>query len=193
MLGGANSRAIELKPGDVIVLRASNHRAPVDQPQAAVQAKVLAGAKQELAAKNARAAADAVASAIAAGTPFDKAIAPLGATHPADAATPAAPTDVKLQVAKAIERRQAGVPGEVLKAVFSAPAPAAGKAASGVVAVGQDVAVYALTTVKPGVADAEATKDLRPYTRALGGIEVAAYVRTLRNRAEVHIDPKLFE
>ncbi len=63
VLGGQNSRPIELSPGDVVVIRATDHRPPAEQPLEAVRARAVEGARRELAEREAKAAAGRVAAA----------------------------------------------------------------------------------------------------------------------------------
>ena len=198
VLGGQNSRAIELRPGDVVVVRASNHRPPVQQSQAEVADRVLAGARDEAAAAAASAAAASVVAAVKAGKPFAEAIASLGPTRPFDdkpeakAEAKPDPALVRYQPVRSLSRRMPGVDAALLGAVFRAPV-AAGSPAAGDVKVGRDAIAYVISAAKPGVVDPAATQDLRPYTQALGASEVGAYVATLKAKAKVSIDPKLFE
>ncbi|MBS0395644.1 MAG: SurA N-terminal domain-containing protein, partial [Proteobacteria bacterium] len=83
VLGGQNSRPIELTPGDVVVLRASDRRLPAQQPLEAVRAKATDGARAQLAEQAAKAAAEKLASAVAGGAKWDAALQPLGPLAPA--------------------------------------------------------------------------------------------------------------
>ncbi len=198
VLGGQNSRAIELKPGDVVVLRATNHRPPVQLTQAEAADRVRDGATDEAAAAAARAAADALIASLKAGKPLAEAIAPLAPTRAVEEPVPGkpqnvAPTDVRVQAMRSFERKNQNVPPALLAAIFTTEPPAAGGVSAGQVTLGNDTAVYAVSAIKPGVAVAKGPQDLRNYTRVQGSNEVAAYVATLRTKAKVAIDPKLFE
>jgi peptidyl-prolyl cis-trans isomerase D len=192
VLGGQNSRAIELSPGDVVVVRAGNHRPPVQQTRAEVEDQVQAGARDEAATAAAAAAASSVVAAVRAGKPFAEAIAVLGPTRPfdekpdakADAKTDPAP--VRYQPPRSLTRRMGGIEPALLAAVFRAPAAAD-------VRLGKDSVAFVVSGVTPGVVNPAATQDLRPYTQAVGASEIGAYVATLRAKAKVSVDPKLFE
>ncbi len=192
VLAGQNSRAIEIKPGDVVVLRASNHRAPTEQTEASVHDQVLAQVKLQMAAKAAQSAAQALMGSLSQGMPLAQAIASLGSTQGVDV-SPAAPSLVRYQPIKSLGRREKGVPTALIEALFKAPAPAVGKTGSGVVALGDTVGVYSLLAVKPGVVDDKDGTDMRPVMRAQGSSEVAAYIATLKAKSDIKIDPKLFD
>jgi peptidyl-prolyl cis-trans isomerase D len=190
VLGGQNSRPIELAPGDVVVIRASDRRPPADQPLEAVRAKAVDGARRELAEREAKAAAGRVAQAVAAGEKWDAALKPVGTvgsgkTPPADA--------IRLEPAKFVGRTDPSVPAEVLGDIFKAKTPAAGQASTGVVRLANgDEAVYAVTAVKPGeVKDGAAER--RALGAAFGEAEFSAYLDAMRARATVHYNPALFE
>ena len=193
VLGGQNSRPIELSPGDVVVIRASDHRPPAEQSLEAVRARAVEGARRELAEREAKAAAGRVAAAVAAGEKWDAALKPVGGVAVV-AAGKAPPADaVRLEPAKFVARTDQGVPPEVLADLFKAKAPAAGGASTGSVRLANgDEAVYALTAVKPGeVKDGAAER--RALGAASGEAEFAAYLDAMRARAKVHYNPELFE
>jgi peptidyl-prolyl cis-trans isomerase D len=192
VLGGQNSRPIELSPGNVVVLRASDRRVPVEQPLEAVRAKALEGARRELADREARAAAERIAAAVGAGEKWDAALRPIGAV--AAAGKPAAADALRFEPAKFVGRSEPGVAPEVLREAFTLKPPAAGKAATGSVRLASgDVAVYALTAVKPGEVKDGGTSERRALGAASGQAEFAAYLDALRARAKIHYNPAIFE
>ena len=180
VLGGQNSRAIELAPGTVVVLRASDHRLPEQRSLESVRAAVDSGLRNELAAKAARAAAAEVAAALAAGTHWEAALKPHGA--------------LKAEPARYVGRTEKSVPKEILAAAFAIPAPAAGQVASGSVQLPSgEAAAWALTAVKPGAPNGDGSAERRQLAEADAVVEYAAYLAALRARADVHINPAIFE
>ena len=212
VLAGQNSRAIELAPGNVVVLRASEHKLPEQQPLEAVRAQVEQAVRRELAETEARTAAARVAAAVqglAAGQSWEPVLKPIGSVVPvvidkpaAPGAPPPKPTPAKppaadalrLQAARFVGRQEAGVAPELLKQAFAAGQPAAGKPLVGSLRLGNgDYAVFAVTAVRPGVAAADAQNERRLLGNAAAQAEFGEYLARLRARADVHVNPTLFE
>jgi peptidyl-prolyl cis-trans isomerase D len=193
VLGGQNSRPIELSPGNVVVIRATDRRPPAEQPLEAVRAKAVEGARRELAEREVQAAAERIAAGVAAGEPWDAALKAAGPV--AVAGKPAAPDALKFEPAKLTGRTEAGVAPEVLREAFKAQAPAtAGKATTGSVRLASgDVAAFAVTGVKPGEVKNGGAVERRALDAAAGQAEFAAYLEALRARATVHYNPAIFE
>jgi hypothetical protein len=178
----------------VVVIRAAEHKLPVQQTLDAVRAKVEAGAR-ELAARAALAAAAAkVVEARAAGASWEVALKPLGGGVPADR-KPLPADAVVLQSPRFVGRRDAALPPELLAAVFREQAPAGSAARHAMTTLGNgNAVVYALTAVKPG----ETSQDkLDPQTRETARVvamgEMRAYLRGLRARSDVRYNPRIFE
>ena len=212
VLGGQNSRAIEIAPGNVLALRAAEHKLPVQQPLEAVRARVEDGVRGELADSEARAAAARVAAAVQgfkAGESWEPILKPIGSVVPILADKPAAPPvpqpkavpakapapdALRLQGARFVGRQEAGVTPELLKQVFGAGRPAEGKPIVGNLRLASgDYAVFAITAVKPGAPAAEAQNERRTLGNAAAQAEFAGYLARLRGRAQVHINPTIFE
>ena len=192
LLGGQNSRPIELAPGNVVVIRASDHRLPADQPLEAVRAKAVEGARRALAEQQARAAAERIAQAVGAGGNWDAALKSVGAV--AAAGKTAAPDALKFEPAKRVVRADPSVAPEVLAAAFKAKAPAAGGATTGAVPLASgDVAAFALSGVRAGEIKDGGAMERRALQAAAGQAEFAAYLDALRARAKVHYNPAMFE
>ena len=192
VLAGSNSRAIELSPGNVIVLRASNRREPAAQPLEAVRAKAEEGARRELAARDAAAAADRLQASLKAGEKWDAALKPIGVVAPAG--KPPAPEALRLEAAKFVARNEASAPRELVMAAFKAPAPAKDHATVGTVQSGNgDVIVYALSAVKPGVVQGDGATERREVAAATAEAEFAAYLTAMRAKADVHYSASIFE
>ena len=191
VLGGQNSRPIELSPGNVVVIRASDRRPPAEQPLEAVRARATEGARRALAAEELKAAAARVAAAVASGTKWDAALKPVGVV--ATTKTPA-PDAIRLEPARFVGRAEPGVAPEVLKDAFQVTAPAAGQASTGSVRLANgDVAVFAVTGVKPGEVKNGGVAERRALSAAAGQAEFTAYLDAIRARAQVHYNPTIFE
>ena len=192
VLGGQNSRPIELAPGNVVVLRSTDRRAPADQPLEAVRARATDGARREIAEREIKAAAERLASAVAGGEKWDVALKPVGAL--AVAGKPAAPEALRFEPAKLVGRSEPGVAPEVLREAFKAKAPASGQAATGSVRLANgDVAAFAVTGVRPGELKDGGAAERRALDAAAGQAEFSAYLDALRARANVHYNPAIFE
>ena len=206
VLGGQNSKAIEVSPGTVVVLRSTDHKLPTQQPLEAVRATVTEAVKHEAAVAAAQAAANTVAKAVENGTAWDTALRPIGAVAPpppapaADAKTPpkpvkpSSPDVIVLTPAKFIGRSEAGVAPEVLTVSFGAATPAAGARTVGTVSLANgDVAVYAVSAVKPGVLTGDGAADRRLIEGATADSDFATYLTALKARATIHYNPAIFE
>jgi peptidyl-prolyl cis-trans isomerase D len=193
VLGGQNSKAIELAPGDVVVLRATDHALPAQQPLEAVHAEVALAVRRAAAAADAKAAGERVAAALDAGASWEAALKPLGGAAAKGKTAPPADA-IRLEAPKFVGRRDKELPPEIIAAAFAAPAPAAGKtlAANAVLASG-DVAVYALTAVKPGVVKAGDDAARTELREASGTADFLTYLELLRAGADVHASPAIFE
>jgi peptidyl-prolyl cis-trans isomerase D len=192
VLGGQNSRPVELAPGNVVVVRATDRRPPVDQSFEAARAKATEGARRELAERELSSAAERVAGAIARGEKWDVALKPVGVI--AAAGKPPAPDALKFEPAKFVSRSEPGVASEVLREAFRAKAPAAGQATTGSVRLASgDVAAFALTGVRPGETKDGGGAERRALDAAAGQAEFATYLDALRARAKVHYNPAIFE
>jgi peptidyl-prolyl cis-trans isomerase D len=192
VIGGQNSRAIELAPGDVLVLRASDHKAPAQRALADVRAEAEAGARRELAEREAKAAAEGIAKDVQAGKPLEAALKALSNVIPAD--KPGAAADaVKYQAPKFVSRSEAGAPAELVSLAFRAHVEA-GKpvvATAGVKPSGYGV--YVVSQVKPGVAPADGAAEQRTAAQDRGRTDVFGYVAAMRDRADVHYSPTVFD
>jgi peptidyl-prolyl cis-trans isomerase D len=191
VLGGQNSRAIELAPGDVVVVRATDHKPSVQQPLADVRAKAEAGAREQAAEAAAKAIADKLETDVKGGATLEAAVKPLGDVEPAD--KPAAKPDaIRVQAPKFVTRGEPGIAPEVVAGAFKLPRPAAGQASVGTVAVGQGSwAVYAVRAVKPGAVGTDA--DPKSLARELARSDILGYVNAMRQKAEVHYNPTVFD
>lgn len=193
VLGGQNSRGIELAPGDVVVLRVSEHALPAKQPLETVREKAYAGAQRDLALREAKAAGERLVAQLQAGTDFPsalKAIGPYATTGQA-----AAPIDaLRYQPARFMGRGEANVAPEILGAAFRG-AVAPGKPLVGSVTIGAgDVGVYAVSATRPGeIAAGERATQARELASSKAQSDLVGYLRILRDNAEVNYNPALFD
>ncbi len=203
VLGGQNSKAIELAPGNVVVVRSTEHKLPAQEPLETVRAAVTAAVKHESALAAAKAAAATLAKSLEGGTAWDQALKPIGtvappapaaATPPAKPAKPAAPDAIVLTPARFIGRAEKDVAPELVRAVFSAAAPVANSRSVGSVSLANgDVAVFSVTAVKPGALAAESAEDRRALEGAAADSDFATYLSVMRSHADIHYSPSLFE
>jgi peptidyl-prolyl cis-trans isomerase D len=193
VLGGANSKALELSPGHVVVLRVSDHKVPVLEPLAAVQARVESALKRDMATKAATDAANELAKRLLAGESWDSALKAVGGSTAAVKGK-AASDAVQFTASKSIARSETETPREIVSGAFVLPAPAAGR-----VSVGQkptltgDVVVYAVSAVKPGEFKAEDVASYRKLAQTYSGGELEAYVQAMRAKAKISIGSTLFD
>ena len=196
VIGGQNSKAIEVTPGTVVVIRSAEHKLPVEQPLSAVRAQVAETVKHDAALATAKSVGESLAKALAGGTAWDVALKPLGAVAPAtpvDGKT-VAPDAILLAPPKYLARAEPGVEREILAAIFGAAGPAAGRRTTGAVALASgDVAVFALTQVKPGVLTGEGAEERRAVEAAAAEADFSTYLSALRSHAEIHYSPAIFE
>ena len=194
VIGGQNSKAIEIAPGNVVVVRSNEHKLPTQQSLDTVRAAVTEAVKREAALAAARAAAESVAKALAAGTPWDAALRPVGAVTLAGGAKPPAADAIVLAPVKFIGRAEKDVASEVLGAVFKAAVPpAAGRTVGTVSLANGDVAAFAVSAVKPGTLTGEGTPERRAVEGAAADADFATYLTVLRARADIHYNPGLFD
>jgi peptidyl-prolyl cis-trans isomerase D len=195
VLAGQNSRALELKPGVVVAIRASNRRAPALRPLPEVRAQVETAVREDLAAAAAADAAKALSAALTAGKPWSEALKPLGPTHAPDTEQEKAPpTLVVYQPAMSMTRTQQGAPRALTTSAFQAAHPQGGKPSVGSVALLKgDVAVYTVEAVQPGVLDKDATSQAQRIAQASAIGDITGYVETLKAGATIHTNPQLFE
>ncbi len=192
VLGGQNSRPIELTPGNVVVIRSADRRPPGDQPLEAVRAKATEGARRELAAREAQATAERVAADVAAGGKWEAALRPIG---PVATAKSAAADAIHFEAAKFVGRSEPGVAPEVLRAAFRAKPPTAvGQATGGSSRLANgDVAAFVVSAVKRGESKDNGNTERRALGAATGQAEFVAYLDAMRAHAKVHYDPAVFE
>jgi peptidyl-prolyl cis-trans isomerase D len=190
VLGGQNSRAIELAPGDVLVVRAADHRTPTQQALADVRPQVEAAARRDLAEREAKATAERLAQAVRAGTALDAALKPVSNVVTTD--KPAVPNAVRFQPAKFVQRSEQGIPPELLSGAFKAPRPeGAPSVGTAKLSLG-DYGVYVVSSVKPGAPSTDPL-ERQQIAQSKARTDVFGYVQAMRDRADVHYNPAVFE
>jgi len=193
VLGGANSKAIELSVGHVVVLRVSDHKVPVLEPLSAVQTRAEAALKREMATKAASDAGNELAKRLLAGESWDTALKAIGGSTAAVKGK-ASSDAVQFTATKSIARGETETPREIVSGAFVLPTPAAGR-----VSVGQkptltgDVVVYAVSAVKPGEFKPEDVASYRKIAQTYSAGELEAYVQAMRAKAKISIGSTLFD
>ena len=180
VLEGANSRAVDLGGGRVVVARVTQHRPPAAQPLAAVRERVLLAVRTAQGRERAAAAAAAAAKALDGGAVLSAALQ--GASG------------AQLTAAAWVGRKTTGVAPELLKAAFTGPRP--GAARHGVVALANgDHALWVVTAGKPGsqLTGQEAAVAAQELIKLTTPRDFAGYLAALRAKAEVQLDDKLFD
>jgi len=179
-----NSPAINVGEDSVVVLRVTEHRAPVQRSLDEVRGEI----EQNLRAQGARAAAEAAARAasdrIAAGEGWTEVASSLG---------------LQPMGGRSVTRTEEALPPELLQAVFTAAAPATGRPSSGVATLpGGDAVLFVVNGMRPGsVTSPEAAAELAASAqRAAGQValaELSSYVAELERNAKITRNAKLFE
>ena len=176
VLDGANSRAVDLGGGRVVVARVTTHQKPVDQPLAAVRDRVEAAVKTAQAKEAVAVAAKAALQAVQGG-----------------AALAAAARGATVTTSGWVDRKATGVPPEVLKAAFTGPLPTAPR--SGAVALGngdQVVWTVAAGRAGPKLEGVAATAAARQLVQQTQQRDFTGYLAAIRAKAKVTVDPALF-
>ncbi len=193
VLGGANSKAIEIAAGHVVVVRVSDHKVPTLEPLNVVQTRVEASLKRQMAAKAATDAANDIARRLLAGESWDSALKAVGGSTAAIKGKASADA-VQFTAAKSIARGETETPREIVSGAFALPAPVTGH-----VSVGQkptltgDVVVYAVSAVKPGEYKPGDVNAYRKLSQSYSAGELDAYVAAMRAKAKISIGSTLFD
>jgi peptidyl-prolyl cis-trans isomerase D len=180
VIEGANSRAVDLGNGRIVVARVTRYRAPQAQPLAAVRDRVIAAVRDAQGREQATAAAQAALKALADGKPL--------------AAATAGIKDAKAEAARWVNRKAEGVAPELLKAAFTGPRPTAPVRGTVTLANGDQV-VWQVTSARPGPLPTGDTAmiEARQLMRQTSGRDLAGYVSAMRAKADVKVAPTLFK
>jgi peptidyl-prolyl cis-trans isomerase D len=179
-----NSPAISVGDDKVVVLRVTEYHPASLQPLDEVRAQVETSLRNDRARQAAKDAAKAASVRIAAGEAL---------------AAVAAELERPVSGPLSLKRNADGVPPDLLKEIFSVPAPAAGHASSGVSPLPNgDAALFVVSNVRPGSMSApEITGQAAELARQAAGQvaveEFSAYVAELERTAKVTRNPKLWE
>jgi peptidyl-prolyl cis-trans isomerase D len=184
VIAGRELRTVELAPGRVVALGVKDHQPPRPKPLEEVRAEVVESARLESAAKLAAARAGEVVAALGKGADWAASVAPWKG-EPATS------------VPKAVDRQDPAVPAEVREAAFKAPAPAgAPRYGTATLATG-DAAVWTVTAVEAGklaTMTADERRQAADEARDRSAMsDATVYITSMRAKAEVDVNPQLFE
>jgi peptidyl-prolyl cis-trans isomerase D len=177
LVDGTVSDPIDLGGSRTVVVRSVDHVPAAPQPLAEVEDQVRSALVAERVAAKSREVAEAALAKLQAGETLASVAAGLG---------------VEVSKAEAVGRVGATVDPVVSQHAFGLPHPVEGKPSVGMVELPSGGhALIALTAVKegdPGASDAEMIAALREQlSQAMGGAEAAAYVKALRQAAEIEV------
>ena len=175
---GNNSDPIQIGPNYAVVIRVTGHIPSEQRPLADVRNQIVALLKQQQATQKAQHIAKTIEAALKSG----QTIAQVSSNY-----------DLKFTPEKFVSRTDAGVPPQVLSAVFVALKPVNGVSESGTVALADgDQAVFVLTGVKAGnvsdLSNDQIVAKLQELTRLDANAEFAAYLENLRQHAKIKIN-----
>lgn len=179
---GENSPLVEVGDGHAIVLRVTEHRPARLRPLEEVRADVEAAARAEKAAQLTAERGEQLLQRIRAG---------------ADMAAVTQEAGLAMARPDPVGRSAAGVPPDLLRALFRAPKPADGKPVIGGLTLSNGAyAIYRLDAVLPGRPD-EIPREQRDARKALlarqtGAADATSLAVDLRKRASVVVAPDLF-
>jgi peptidyl-prolyl cis-trans isomerase D len=182
VLNGSNSEPVQLAPGDVIVLRASGHKAAEPRPLGDVSGEIIKRLKSEGARAQAKAAGDALLTSLNGGAVWDQALALANVV----------PTPYQY-----VPRSDTKLPAGVHDALFAAPRPQAGQVVyRGVPVNDGDYAVLAFSGVRDnssGESVEQRSGRARELEARLGVGDIAAYTAELERSADIERNDKALE
>ncbi len=177
LLDSENSDLIELPDGDAVVLRVTGHTPSKLLPFESVRQRIadrLARQKAEaLAAEAGRAMLEKVRSG-------------------GDLAEVGGQPGASFNEQRFVRRAEQGVPPVLLEAMFAAPGPAGSPYVNGLRLANGDYAVYAVHAIRAGNINALTPEEREIRSRQLAsqmaGLELAAYIDSLRRTASIVIN-----
>lgn len=183
VLGGENSKPLELEPGHVVVLRVSAHRAAEPRPLESVRESIVEVLKTEQSRQQARDLAQRSAAQMQAGKENLERLA--------------AEFKTKAEGPRFVGREDATIPVELRNALFATPHPQDGQPLFRPVALGNgDAAILKFSAVRvdstPETAEQRAAR-LNQLREQWAGTEFDAYLRQLERNASIARNPKAFE
>jgi peptidyl-prolyl cis-trans isomerase D len=188
VLSGSQLRSVELAPGRVVAIKVVAHEPPREKPLDEVRADVTAALAAESARQATAARAAALTEELRGGGSWAATAKPW---------IPAEATDPTSATLRFVRRGEAAVPAEITAAAFKAGQPA-GKPLYGTTTLASgDTAVWTVTYVKPGspatLSPAERAQSMRTARDRASFQDASVYVTALRSKAEVNVNPQLFE
>src|ERR1700678_4097977 len=180
VLDGRLSSIVEVEKGRGVVLRATDHKLPVQKPLEAVRTDVIASWKKQRGVELASAAAADAVTRLNAGESWDEVAKSLGTA---------------VQAPKFVTRSDQDVPMEVRVTGFSAPKPAQ-KPIYETLSLGDgDAAVLAFSAVRedPKAATIPDVDLRRQYAAQIASGEAQSYAAAARADAKITLNPKAFD
>jgi peptidyl-prolyl cis-trans isomerase D len=184
VVSGRELRTVELAPGKVVALGVKDHEPARPKPLEEVRAEVMESARLAAAGKLAAARADEVVAALGKGADWAASVA----QWKGEPAT---------SVPKPVGRDDPAVPAAVRGAAFKAPAPAGAPRHGTAALANGDAAVWTVTAVERGNLSAmneDERKQAADQARDRSAMsDATVYITSMRARAEVDVNPQLFE
>lgn len=181
-VAGRELRTAELAPGRVVAIGVTSHSPAVPRPLEEIRPLIVNAARLEQAQQIAAERAAAVAKELQGGAAWDD------ATRPWQGAG----SGLRL-----VRRDDSLLPPEVSAAAFRAPVPQGGARYGTATLASGDTVVWRVTAVRPGSLAAVSPEDREQVMRqARERAEIAdavAYITAMRAKAEVDVNPQLFE
>jgi len=188
VLSGSQLRTIELEPGRVVAIKVVAHDPPREKPLDEVRGEVVAALAVESARQATAARAAALAEELRGGGSWATTAKPW---------IPAEATDPTSATLRFVHRGEAAVPAEITAAAFKAGQPAGQPLYGTTTLASGDTAVWTVTYVKPGspatLSPAERAQAMRTARDRASFQDASVYVTALRSKAEVKVNPQLFE
>ena len=188
VLSGSQLRTIELEPGRVVAIKVVAHDPPREKPLDEVRGEVVAALAVESARQATAARAAALAEELRGGGSWATTAKPW---------IPAEATDPTSATLRFVHRGEAAVPAEITAAAFRAGQPAGQPLYGTTTLASGDTAVWTVTYVKPGspatLSPAERAQAMRTARDRASFQDASVYVTALRSKADVKVNPQLFE
>jgi len=181
VLDGHLSSMIEVEKGRGVVLRATDHKLPQQEPLEAVRTEIIAAWKKQRGTELAAAAAADAVKRLTAGESWDSAAKSLGSAP---------------QPPKFVGRADQAVPLEIRREAFEEPKPTAKPIYSSVPLGSGDSAVLALSAVReePSSDPQQQQAQLqRQFAREAASAEAQSYAAAARADAKVLLNPQAID
>jgi peptidyl-prolyl cis-trans isomerase D len=180
VLDGHLSPIIEVDKGSGVVLKASDHRMPQQEPLESVRAQVVAAWKKDRGIELAKAAAADAVKRLTAGAAWDATVKSLGGTA---------------EPAHFIGRSDPAVPAELRRSAFATPKPADVPVYTAVSLANGDAAILCVSAVRvePDANPAQADVARRQFAQQFASSEAEGYALAARAAAKVVVNPKAID